>query len=144
MCCLTQSSHQTETAREGAEVAKVAKVAKVATNTMEEGRNVDDLLSTLRIPVYPPDRSQWRKLELAMKFINNSKTSVKQTKERKESLKISPKDPELFARDHGQLQQNGHSSHSHSRTNHEVMVSTRPARKMSNWSKIRKSLQQIM
>ena len=58
--------------------------------------NVDDLLNTLRIPAFPPDRSQWRKLEIAVKFINKSKHCAQQTRDRKESLKIDPKEPELL------------------------------------------------
>ena len=115
----------------------------------EEG-NVDELLSTLRIPVYPPDRSQWRKLELAMKFINISKTSVEQTKSRKESLKINPKDPELFDTE---LEDSDHDDNSEVQSEKEregrykVTVSKSkkiPAANVSNWSKIRNSLHQIM
>ena len=41
---------------------------------------VEHLLQTVLVPAFPPNRSQWRKLEIAMKFINKSKNSVKQTK----------------------------------------------------------------
>ena len=46
----------------------------------DEDSNVHDILNTLLVPAYPPNRSQWRKLELAMKFINVSKQSAKQAK----------------------------------------------------------------
>ena len=61
--------------------------------------NVDELLNTLRIPAFPPDRSQWRKLEIAVNFINKSKHCAEQTRARKESLKIDPKEPELLETD---------------------------------------------
>ena len=57
----------------------------------QEG-NVDDLLSKMRIPVYPPDRSKWRKLEIAVKFIGKSKTSAQHTNKMIECLKIQPKE----------------------------------------------------
>eukprot|EP00090_Calanus_glacialis_P022320 TRINITY_DN34454_c0_g1_i1.p1 TRINITY_DN34454_c0_g1~~TRINITY_DN34454_c0_g1_i1.p1 ORF type:complete len:140 (-),score=41.94 TRINITY_DN34454_c0_g1_i1:119-502(-) len=46
----------------------------------DEDTNVHDILNTLLVPTYPPNRSQWRKLELALKFINVSKKSAKQSK----------------------------------------------------------------
>ena len=64
---------------------------------MANADNVEDLLNKLRIPAYPPDRSKWRKLEIAIKFIEKSKTSAEQSKTRRESLKIQPK--ELAKRD---------------------------------------------
>ena len=96
-------------------------------------------MSTLRIPVYPPDRSQWRKLELAMKFINNSKASAKETKERKESLKIDPKSPRLLKKDKKNPED--------SNVDHPVVLSKSKEsvrKRGSNWSKIRNSLQEIM
>ena len=106
---------------------------------MEETPQVDNLLSTLRIPVYPPDRSQWRKLELAMKFINNSKASAKETKERKESLKIDPKSPRLLKKDKKNPED--------SNVDHPVVLSKSKEsvrKRGNNWSKIRNSLQEIM
>ena len=41
---------------------------------------VDHLLQTVIVPAFPPNRSQWRKLEIAMEFINKSKNSVQQTR----------------------------------------------------------------
>eukprot|EP00092_Neocalanus_flemingeri_P042796 GFUD01046940.1.p1 GENE.GFUD01046940.1~~GFUD01046940.1.p1 ORF type:complete len:127 (-),score=34.86 GFUD01046940.1:117-497(-) len=46
----------------------------------EEDTNIHDLLHTLLVPTFPPNRSQWKKLELALKFINLSKQSAKQSK----------------------------------------------------------------
>ena len=42
--------------------------------------NVHDLLNTLLVPTYHPNRSQWTKLELAMELINISKKRVKEAK----------------------------------------------------------------
>ena len=38
--------------------------------------DVQGILTTLLVPMEPPNRSQWKKLELAMKFIKLSKQSV--------------------------------------------------------------------
>ena len=45
----------------------------------EEVGSVNDLehlLSTILVPSFPPNRSQWKKLEIALKFINKSKKSA--------------------------------------------------------------------
>ena len=42
----------------------------------QQPEDVQGILNTLLVPMDPPNRSQWRKLELAMKFINISKQSV--------------------------------------------------------------------
>ena len=46
----------------------------------EDSLTVEHLLQTIRIPSYPPNRSQWRKLELALKFINKSLKSTNKSK----------------------------------------------------------------
>ena len=46
----------------------------------EERDTVEHLLRTVLVPSYPPNRSQWRKLELALKFINMSLKSSKKAK----------------------------------------------------------------
>jgi len=48
---------------------------------------VDHLLQTVLVPSFPPNRSQWKKLELALKFINKSKAEVV----RKKSLDLGGK-----------------------------------------------------
>ena len=50
-----------------------------------EPGNVQDILTTLLVPMEPPNRSQWKKLELAMKFIHLSKESVARTKKSQKS-----------------------------------------------------------
>ena len=48
------------------------------------GKDPDDvraIVNTLLVPMDPPNRSQWRKLELAMKFISISKQSAGVTKQ---------------------------------------------------------------
>ena len=86
---------------------------------MDQEGNVDDLLSKLRIPAHPPDRSKWRKLEIAVKFIGNSKTSAQHTKTRRESMKIEPKELEMPEQD------------------------CQTQRKQKKWAKVKNSLQQI-
>ena len=54
-----------------AEKKTAAKLEKLRKEKPEE---VENLLKTVNVPTTgPPNRSQWRKLELAMKFINKSK-----------------------------------------------------------------------
>ena len=45
-------------------------------NTVDTVASVQDILETVRVPCFPPNKSQWKKLELAVKFINISKTSA--------------------------------------------------------------------
>ena len=52
---------------------------------------IDELLGTVKIPCWPPNRSQWRKLDLAIKFINISKKCVADKAGRRKSMKIEPK-----------------------------------------------------
>ena len=42
----------------------------------ENSAEVEDLLKSVLVPSFPPNRSQWKKLELAMKFIKKSKAEV--------------------------------------------------------------------
>merc|ERR1712227_675739 len=48
-------------------------------NRMKD-ENLDKILETVLVPSQPPLRSQWRKLELALNFINKSKKSINQNK----------------------------------------------------------------
>ena len=54
----------------------------------EQSSEVDHLLKSVLVPSFPPNRSQWKKLEIALKFINKSKAEVVRKKseddERKE------------------------------------------------------------
>ena len=43
--------------------------------------DVDQLLQTILVPTFPPNRSQWRKLDIAMQFIHRSKMSLKRKRE---------------------------------------------------------------
>ena len=52
----------------------------VNTNMSRDPEDVQGILNTLLVPMEPPNRSQWKKLELAMKFIKLSKQSVAGTK----------------------------------------------------------------
>ena len=54
----------------------------------KDDTNVHDLLNTLLVPTYPPNRSQWKKLELALKFINMSKKRVRDTINAKKAQKV--------------------------------------------------------
>ena len=56
-------------------------------NSAEE--EVEDLLKTVLVPSFPPNRSQWKKLELAMKFINKSKAEVERRRSDDHGGKLS-------------------------------------------------------
>ena len=45
--------------------------------------DIDHLLLTVLLPSYPPNRSQWKKLEHALHFINQSRTSSSSQQEKK-------------------------------------------------------------
>ena len=127
---------------------------------MENEGNVDELLNTLRIPAIPPNRSQWKKLEIAVKFINKSKNSAQETRTRKESLKIDPKEPELFETASSVKSSKPESTvtfkmkKKESENLDKVQKNTdgqgskksqkNVPRKDSKWSKIRSSLHQVM
>merc|ERR1712226_498512 len=57
--------------------------------------DIQGILTTLLVPMEPPNRSQWKKLELAMKFIKLSKQSVAGTKKinGSEEVKIGLREP---------------------------------------------------
>ena len=40
--------------------------------------NIQDILDSVKIPCQPPNKSQWKKLEIAVKFINASKKCAEQ------------------------------------------------------------------
>jgi hypothetical protein len=48
-----------------------------------ETGTIDDLMHSVLIPSFQPTRSQWKKIENALRFINNSKQSAHETRERK-------------------------------------------------------------
>ena len=51
--------------------------------------DVEDLLKSVLVPSFPPNRSQWKKLELAMKFINKSKAEVERRRSDDHGGKLS-------------------------------------------------------
>jgi hypothetical protein len=53
--------------------------------------DVDKILQTILVPSFPPNRSQWRKLDLALKFINKSKHSSTQTRKRSNAQEYNSK-----------------------------------------------------
>ena len=64
-----------------------------------ESGDIDHLLHSVLIPTFPPNRSQWRKLENALKFINNSKQSANTTKQnRLEEAKTAKKQENAMER----------------------------------------------
>ena len=50
---------------------------------MQTKEEVEQLLLTVLLPSFPPNRSQWKKLEIALDFIKKSRT---QTRARAESV----------------------------------------------------------
>ena len=64
-------NYSTQGTQEKKTAAKLEKLRK------ENPEEVENLLKTVQVPTTgPPNRSQWRKLELAMKFINKSKAEA--------------------------------------------------------------------
>ena len=55
----------------------------------QQSSEVDHLLKSLLVPSFPPNRSQWKKLELALKFINKSKAEVVRKKGQDDGRKTS-------------------------------------------------------
>lgn len=53
---------------------------------MQTKEEVEQLLLTVLLPSFPPNRSQWKKLEIALDFIKKSRT---QTRARTESVEDS-------------------------------------------------------
>ena len=53
--------------------------------------DVDKILQTILVPSFPTNRSQWRKLDLALKFINKSKHSATQTRKKSNAQEYNSK-----------------------------------------------------
>ena len=62
----------------------------------EERDTVEHLLRTVLVPAYPPNRSQWRKLQLALKFINKGSKSSKKTKKPGSDKKTAHKQSQRY------------------------------------------------
>ena len=112
--------------------------------------DVEQLLHTVLVPAFPPNRSQWRKLEIAMKFINMSKKSARETRMKKEKkykvLKESEKtenDDTHFAREKKSLQLPSDDVDGVINKDHHVKFKPNK-RKKSRWKRIKHSLHQIM
>ena len=58
----------------------------------EDKSEVDHLLKSVLVPSFPPNRSQWKKLELAMKFINQSKAVVERSRSEDQGWRTTQKD----------------------------------------------------
>ena len=60
--------------------------------TAKNSTEVEGLLKSVLVPSFPPNRSQWKKLELAMKFINNSKAVVERKRSQDHGTKSTQKE----------------------------------------------------
>ena len=49
--------------------------------------NIQDILQSVKIPCQPPNKSQWKKLEIAIKFINARETLEKRGKRMESMMK---------------------------------------------------------
>ena len=49
--------------------------------------NIQDILQSVKIPCQPPNKSQWKKLEIAIKFINARETLEKRGKSMESMMK---------------------------------------------------------
>ena len=59
---------------------------------------MEDLLKTVLVPSFPPNRSQWKKLELAMKFIKKSKVEVERRRSEDHGKLSTAKDEDKVVR----------------------------------------------
>ena len=68
--------------------------------------DLDGLLHSVLIPSIPPNRSQWRKLELALKFINKSKNCAKKKRlsKNESSFKEIPEGEEINIKTHEKIE----------------------------------------
>ena len=66
---------------------------------MTENPELEDLLKSVLVPAFPPNRSQWKKLELAMKFINKSKAEVERKRSEDHGGKSTQKDEDKVRRE---------------------------------------------
>jgi phenylalanyl-tRNA synthetase alpha subunit len=83
----------------------------------DDSINMDQLLHSIMIPTIPPNRSQWKKLELALKFINKSKhVADEKKKERKLSVNKTQMKQEM-ADDSRKLNQMEKASNTHKNEN---------------------------
>ena len=112
--------------------------------TVDKVGRIQDILETVKVPCYPPNKSQWKKLELAVKFINISKTSAATT--RRASMKIEPRKTSVHSNsecdkklnsDDGEEEEENLSDDTDEGWCHKV------GKKRSRWSKVSKSLNSI-
>jgi len=79
-----------------------------------DAEEVHGILNTLLVPMDPPNRSQWRKLELAMKFINISKQSVENSRKLNMGLKeVKPRKRVVTVSQYPALTQKQHADKVH-------------------------------
>lgn len=112
------------------------------TTTVDTVGSIQDILQTVKVPCYPPNKSQWKKLELAVKFINISKTSAATT--RRASMKIEPRKTSIHSNSECDKKRNSDAGEEEEEENlsdegwcHKV------GKKRSRWSKVSKSLNSI-
>ena len=118
----------------------------------KEKEDVEQLLHTVLVPAFPPNRSQWRKLEIAMKFINISKKSARETRMKKEQkYKVLKESENTENNDRGKKSNDGYNSFQLPsddvdgviKKDHHVKFKPNK-RKKSRWKRIKHSLHQIM
>ena len=115
----------------------------------DEDTNIHDLVNTLLVPTYPPNRSQWKKLELALKFINISKQSAKESKSSSDTVKGTKNNKVVH---HGPQKKVAEKAHPHEPAAKKPrMVMIEPCKTVnivpkdeSKWTKFKDSFQHIL
>ena len=102
----------------------------------ESSTNIQDILESVKIPSHPPNKSQWKKLELAVKFINISKSSAAA---RRASMKMEPKECFLTTDENSEESEKSlcREEYLDEKSCHKV------GKKSSRWLKVSKSLNTI-
>ena len=115
----------------------------------EEDTNVHDLLNTLLVPTYPPNRSQWKKLELALKFINMSKQSAKESKSSSDTVKVKKNSKGVHHGPQKKVAEKAHPRQPAAKKPRMVMIE--PCKTVSivpkdesSWAKIKDSFQHML
>ena len=112
--------------------------------TVDTVGSIQDILETVKVPCYPPNKSQWKKLELAVKFINISKTSAANT--RRASMKIEPRKSLVHSDsecDNKKLNSDDAEEEEEEENLSDEGWCHKVGKKRSRWSKVSKSLNSI-
>ena len=105
--------------------------------------DVDQLLQTILVPTFPPNRSQWRKLDIAMHFIHRSKMSLKRKREENIHIDKSAAIVESDDERKDSIRPNKRKVTIVENLERGNVLSLRP-KKQKGWSKVKKTMLKIL